>query len=278
MTIDGIPRPATVVATDGDRTLVRFRDAGGFREEWVPSSQALLVESTRGRPSYLKLVGLVVVAAVGLLLVLYPGSDKPLSQTTSTPTTTPTVAATVRPRGPVTAVVLGDSFSAAKGNPEGTPSALALAARSLGWVPTVQATKGSGFTAGTTLGTRVAALREAPTVLVLQAGASDTAASPDALTKAAGEVLDTVARRFPTTHVILVGPFAMEQPPDGQLKRVARTLAEVAAAHRVVFVDPISAGWITDLNAGGFTSASGFYPNAAGHAFLATRLKAALRY
>jgi hypothetical protein len=46
----------------------------------------------------------------------------------------------------------------------------------------------------------------------------------------------------------------------------------------VAFVDPIAAAWITAANASGFTAATGFYPNMAGHAFLAGKLKAALRY
>jgi lysophospholipase L1-like esterase len=289
VTIDGVPRPAVVVDTDGDRTLVRFRDAGGYRQEWVPSSQALPVEAPGGRPPYLKLVGLGVLAAVGLLLVLYPGSDKPLSETgarpstSATPTVTPTATAaptatpTTAAVTAVQAVVLGDSFSAGKGNPDGTPTALELAAKALHWTATVQAAKGSGFTTSSaSVASRLAAITTAPTVLVLQAGASDTAASPEALTTAAGAVLDTARRRFPTTRVVLVGPFAMEQPADGQLVRVDRTLAAVAKAHQVAYVDPITSGWITTANAGDLTASTGFYPNAQGHAYLAEQLEAAL--
>ena len=285
VTIDGVPRPAVVVDTDGDRTLVRFRDAGGYRQEWVPSSQALPVEAPAGRPPYLKLVGLVALAAVGLVLVLYPGSDNPLSETgarptasaTPTATATATAAPTTSPVTGVQAVVLGDSFSAGKGNPAGTPTALELAAHALDWKTTLLVAKGSGFTtSGASVANRLAAITSAPTVLVLQAGASDTAASPEALTAAAGAVLDTVHRRFPTTRVVIVGPFAMEQPADGQLVRVDRTLSAVAKAHRVAYVDPIASGWITPANAGDLTASTGFYPNAQGHVYLAEQLQAAL--
>ena len=176
----------------------------------------------------------------------------------------------------VRAVVLGDSFSAGKGNPDGTPTALQLAARRLGWTAVLQVVKGSGFTTGASVGERVAALSTAPTVLVLQAGASDTAAGPEDLTAAAGTVLDAVRRRFPTTRVVVIGPFAMEQPADGQLVRVDRTLAAVAKAHHVAYVDPIASAWITAANAGNLTSSTGFYPNAQGHAFLAQQLERAL--
>lgn len=286
VTIDGVPRPAVVVAVDGDRTRVRFRDAGGFREEWVPSSQALPVETPGGRPPYLKLGGLVALAAVGLVLVLYPGSDKRLSEVASTPapsaSVTPTPSpppstATAAPAAVVRATVLGDSFSAGKGNPAGTPTALQLATRALRWSATVRSANSSGFTTRTaSIASRLAAVPSAPTVLVLQAGASDTAASPAQLTAAAGAVLDTARRRFPSTRVILVGPVAMEQPADGQLVRVNRTLAAVAKARKVAYVDPIASGWITAANAGGLTSSTGFYPNAKGHVYLAERLAAAL--
>ncbi len=290
VTIDGVPRPAVVVAVDGDRTQVRFRDAGGFREEWLPSSQVLSVEAPGSRPPYLKLVGLVVLAAVGLVLVLYPGSDKRLSDVaapqptpTASPTPAPTATALPRATAPaapaavVRAAVLGDSFSAGKGNASGTLTALQLATRALRWTTTLQNVKGSGFTTLTnSVASRLATVPTAPTVLVLQAGASDTAASPAQLTSAAGAVLDTVRRRFPSTRVIVVGPVAMEQPADGQLVRVNRTLAAVAKARKVAFVDPIASGWITPANAGRLTSSTGFYPNAKGHAFLAERLEAAL--
>ena len=280
VTIDGVPRPAVVVATDGDRTRVRFRDAGGFREEWVRSDQALPVEDPSGRPPYLKLVGLVVLAAFGLLLVLYPGSDKRLSEVApkSTASSTPTApTASAAPVVAVRALVLGDSFSAGKGNPARTPTALQLATRALHWTATLQVAPGSGFTTpAASVASRLAAVTAAPTVLVLQAGASDTAASPVQLTAAAGAVLDTVRRRFPSTRVVLVGPFAMEQPPDGQLVRVDRTLAAVAKAHMVAYVDPIAAGWITSANAGELTAATGYYPNPRGHAYLAELLQTAL--
>lgn len=278
VTVDGIPRPAVVVDSDGARTLVRFRDAGGWREEWVPSAQALPVEAPGGRPPYLKLVGMLALGAVGLLLVLYPGSDRRLAEVVATPTPSaaPTATASAAPVATVTAVVLGDSFSTGKGNPDGTPTALQLATRALRWTTTLRAARGSGFTTANGVAARLAAVAAAPTVLVIQAGASDTAARAEDLTRAVGAVLDTARRRFPETRVVLVGPVAMEQPADGQLVRVDRTLAAVARARGVAYVDPIAAGWITPANAGALTASTGFYPNAQGHAYLARRLRTAL--
>jgi len=71
VTIDGIPRPAVVVATDGDRSRVRFRDAGSQREEWVATSSLVPVEVSRSRPPLLKLLGLGVVGVLGPTRMAY---------------------------------------------------------------------------------------------------------------------------------------------------------------------------------------------------------------
>jgi acyl-CoA thioesterase-1 len=285
VTIDGRPRPAVVVDRDGDRTLVRFRDAGGHREEWVPTASVVAVESTTERPNRLKLVGLGVLALLGLALLLYPsGSDRRLGDAPVTPSpsssATPTPTATAAPTGApvVHAVVVGDAFSAGKGSAPGTPTAVRLAAKALGWDASVLATPGSGFTTGgaSAFGARLAALTSAPDVLVLQGGGSDTDATPEQLTAAAGAVLAQAAKRFPHTRVVLVGPVAMEQPPDGQLVRVDRTLRAVAARHKAAYLDPIALHWITAANAEGLTAVAGYYPNAAGHAYLGRQLAAAL--
>lgn len=283
--VDGRPRPAVVVREEGDRTLVRFRDAGGYREQWVATTSVLAVEPGRERPHALRLVGLVLLAVVGLVLVLYPhGSDRRLSDSAPTPSPspagTPTPTPSPSPSAPpaVRAVVLGDSLSAGKGSPPGTPTATRLAVKALGWDAQVLAVPGSGFTTGgTSFATRLAGLAAAPDVLVLQGGASDTDATPEQLTAAAGSLLDQLARRFPRTKVVLVGPVAMEQPPDGQLVRVDGTLRAVATAHHVGYVDPIAQHWISAAAAPSLTAPAGFYPDAAGHALIGRRLAAALK-
>lgn len=279
--VDGVPRPATVLASEGGLTRVRFRDAGGWREETVPTSSLVAVETAKDRPPVLKLVGLGVVALLGVALLLYPsGSDRRLADVVPTPTPTATTSPSASPTpvavDTVTAVVLGDSFTAGRGNPGGTKTALALATASLEWETTVVAERGASYAKGF-FATQVARLRVTPDVLVLQGGASDTTVSEADLTKAAKAVVQAAARRFPDATVVLVGPVAMEQPPDGQLLRVDRVLRAVAAATGAAFVDPIAAHWVTGANHGSYTSATGFYPNAAGHAYLATKLAPALR-
>ncbi|MGZ6804478.1 MAG: hypothetical protein ACXVFU_15645, partial [Nocardioidaceae bacterium] len=78
------------------------------------------------------------------------------------------------------------------------------------------------------------------------------------------------------TRVVVVGPVAMEQPPDGQLVRVDGTLRAVATAHHVAYVDPIAQHWVSPAAAPSLTAPAGYYPNAAGHALLGKRLAAAL--
>lgn len=290
ITVDGRPRPAQVVATDGDRTQVRYRDAGGWVEEWVPTAAVLPVEQSRSAPPWLKLAGLGVLGVLGLVLVLYPGGNDRLADKVVTPTATSTPSASPTPTPsptavaakPVTAVLFGDSFVSGRGVPPGTPTALQVAARRLGWKAVLRGGDGTGYTTGGKRGGTPYAARlarevtSAPDVLVLQGGASDTGASPEQLTAAATAVVRDLKRRFPTTKLVMLGPVAMEQPPDGQLVRVAGTLKAVARREKVPFVDPIALRWITAANHGGYTAATGFYPNAAGHAYLGQRLAAEL--
>ena len=286
ITVDGRPRPAEVLATDGDRTQVRYRDAGGWVEEWVPTASVLPVEKGRSTPPWLKLAGLGVLGVLGLVLVLYPGGNDRLADKVVTPTATPTPSATPSPTSspsavaakPVTAVLFGDSFVSGRGVPPGTPTALQVAARKLRWKATVRGGDGTAYTTGGKRGGQPYAARlarevtSAPDVLVLQGGASDTGATPEQLTQAATQVVRDLRRRFPRTKLVMLGPVAMEQPPDGQLVRVANTLKAVARREKVPFIDPIGQHWITEANHAGYTAATGFYPNAAGHAYLGSRL------
>lgn len=287
VTLDGRPRPATVVERGPEQTLVRFRDAGTFRELWVPNSDVVTVEAGSDRSTLYRLVGLAVVGVLGLALLLIDtgGSDKPLSEVlapSSSPSPSPApstspVATTVQ------AVFFGDSFVAGKGLQQGQLTAVQVAAKQLGWDATFLAGDGSAFTTGGKRGSqpyalRLRALTTAPAVLVLQGGASDTGAAPEALASAAAAVLKDLAARFPATTVVMLGPVAMEQPPDGQLVRVDATLRAVAQARKLRYLDPIREHWITPENSGGYTASSGFYPNAAGHAYLGGKIAQALRH
>ncbi len=283
--VDGIPRPAVVVATEGDRTRVRFRDAGGQREEWVLTSSLVPVEVGHNRPPLLKLIGLGVVGVLGLALLLYPGgSDKPLLDSTPSPSPVvsalPSASPTAQSAGPVTIALFGDSLFAGRGTAPGTTTLAQTAAKQLGWTPTLLAEDGTGYTTSgnsPAYGERLAKLTTAPDVLLLEGGASDTNATHDALAKAANTVIDGLQQRFPKTKLVLMGPVAMEQPVDAGLARVSLVLKQVAAGQGVPYIDVIGRRWITADNAGAFTAATGFYPNAAGHAYLANRLAPVLK-
>jgi acyl-CoA thioesterase-1 len=293
VTIDGHPRPAVVIDSDGERTLVRFRDAGGHRQEWVHSASVVTVEASRQRPPLLKIAGLLAVGAVGLALLLHDGgSDTRLADLSPTPTPSPSAARSPSPAptpeptataAPVAtpaslrAVLFGDSFFAGRGLTQGQPGAAQVAAKALGWTAEVRGGDGTGFTTAGSRGgkpyaQRLAELTKAPDLLVLQGGASDTGASPEALTAAANKVIVALQGRFPKTRIVMMGPVAMEQPPDGQLVRVDGTLRAVAAAHKLSYLYPIVGHGVPAASAPSLTAASGFYPNAAGYRVLGTRL------
>jgi lysophospholipase L1-like esterase len=280
--LDGLPRPATVVQRTPDQVLVRFRQGDGYDERWVPASTVVDVEPTAKIPT-VKVVGGAVVAVLGLALVLWPhGSDKPLLSDSPTPSSSASASASVAPTptgtaAPATpsALLFGDSFAAGRGNTTGTPTALELAAKALRWRSALLAVPGSGFTQAPTYATRLKAVTNPPDVLLLEGGASDTSASSAELRSAATSVLRSLKQRFPQTRVVLMGPVAMEQPADPGLVRVGRVLAEVAKAQGVPYVDPLP--WITPANAEDYVAPTGFYPNAAGHRYLGSKLLAALR-
>ena len=86
--VDGLPRPATLLERQGEQARVRFRHAGGYAERWVPAADLVEVERA-ARPPYLKIVGLAVLALLGLVLLLWPGgSNRPLVGPSPTPTPT----------------------------------------------------------------------------------------------------------------------------------------------------------------------------------------------
>lgn len=86
--VDGLPRPATVVERAGDDVLVRLRQGDGEVDRWVRADDLVQVEAGRSLPTA-KLVGLAVVALLGLLLLLWPsGSDRPLVDTPTVPSAT----------------------------------------------------------------------------------------------------------------------------------------------------------------------------------------------
>jgi len=283
VTLDGRPRPAVVLAREGDRVQVRYRQAGGFEERWVPASTVVPVESRTGAPTparLAKLAGLGLVGLLGLALLLWPGgSDKPLLDTSPTPTPSAAPSPTSSPSPTpqvVSAVLFGDSLTAGKNDPPGTRTALEVAASALHWQYVVRAQRSTGWTTSPSYADRLAReVTTAPTVLLLQGGASDTGASAAQLTRAVTTAVTALRKRFPATRLVLVGPVAMEQPPDPGLVRVDRTLAAAAKALRVTYVDPIP--WITAANAQSYLSPQGFYPNPAGHAYLGAKLTAVLR-
>ncbi len=277
VTLEGRPRPATVVARRGDQVEVRYRQGGGYEQRWVPASSAVAVEDGGAkRPPVGKVVGGALVALFGLVLVLWPhGSDRPLLESLPTPTPTPSAAPTPTVR-PTTAVLFGDSFTAGKNTPRGTRTALEVAARELRWPYAVKAQPGTGWTTTPSYADRLAReVTSPPSVLVLQGGASDTGASAAQLRAAVTRTVTALRTRFPTTTLVLVGPVAMEQPPDAGLVRVDRTLAATAAALKVPYVDPLP--WVTATNAPQYLSPQGFYPNPAGHAYLGAQLAHALQ-
>jgi lysophospholipase L1-like esterase len=294
VTVDGLPRPATVLGrhsdVTGDRVLVRFRQAGGFEERWVPAADVLPVEEGPARPPLGKIIGLVLVGLLGLALLLYPsGSDRPLltDEPTPSPTATasasptPTLTATPSPSATpvgVSAVLFGDAFTAGRGVTPSTPTALEVAAKRLGWRAVTKARAKTGFTTHPSYAERLALeVRSAPDVLLVQGGASDTGASAAELTRAVRATLAAVQQRFPGTRVVLMGPVAMEQPVDQSLVRVNTVLRAVAKERRVTYIDPIGLRWITKANYRQYLSATGFYPDADGHAYLGAKIAQVLR-
>lgn len=173
--------------------------------------------------------------------------------------------------------VIGDSWSTGYSATEGHgyPD---LLAKDTGWVLTVNAQSGTGYTAnlngdGETFENRVTDLPAAtPGMLIVQGGLNDEWAAWQNVGEDARVVLTELADRYPDAPIVVVGPATAKWPATEVLHSIDKQLGDAAAAAGAWYVSPISDGWVTEENVSEFIDPATKHPSTEGHAIFASRL------
>jgi hypothetical protein len=151
----------------------------------------------------------------------------------------------------------------------------------LGWLPTVDAVGGTGYSHVFLPGTkpypeRVAAI--APTaaadVVILQGGLNDEPADLNALPAAAQATVVGLEKRFPRVPIIIIGPAPPKPPASPALVRVDAVLRQTAQRNRLYYISPIEENWLTPQNAALFIDRATDHPSTEGHAYYGARVVA----
>lgn len=238
------------------------------------------------------LLGNVALVAVSVMVLL--GAVGVLVQNRAVPTSTSAfvggaVSPLPPPSVPVSAVIFGDEIVAGANVGTGnSPYGLVLATN-LGWRVRLFGYPGSGFTVSPKPGrdhdylTRLQQLRGYKLgVMLIQASAADADASSSEYRRSVTAFLDAATALLPRTQLVLVGLWQPTGSPGPQARRLDRLLHDIAQVRKLPFVDPIQEQWVTGSypssgNAAKYVSDDGFYPNEAGHAYIAQRLERDLR-
>lgn len=184
-------------------------------------------------------------------------------------------------RAPVV-MVLGDSFTVGWGPVRQWRSYAAVTARRLGWQLIIAGAGGTGFVTKGRAGrafhdsfVRELSWRPEPDMIIISGGHNDRRTSPEAVRKAAIDLVQTVRARWPSTRIVLVGPIWMERAPRWayDIRDAVGGAAEVTGT---TFLDPLGRRWILGDRKNVLLK-DGVHPTAAGHARLARWLVEELR-
>ena len=186
-------------------------------------------------------------------------------------------------RTPVLAVV-GASFTAGVGPGYADQSWAVLLARMLHWDAVVYGISGAGYVhAGA--GHRGTVARElaqvglralAPTLVVVQAGHDDIGAPPGLERRRVEQAVALIKAEAPRARIALVTVFTSRSGSPAAYRRARSTdhaivLGGTAEDHRVIIIDPLTAGWKFPRTRGGL------HPTARGSEWIARTVAGILR-
>lgn len=195
-----------------------------------------------------------------------------------------------RARRPPVVAFLGDSYTAGIGNTTKDQTYAAFTAQKLGWQVIVAGQAGTGLLApghdDNTFGRlyeKQLAWRPAPDMVVVAGGHNDWPYPPQLEQTAAAKLLGELRQRWPSTHLVVVGPMWGSGDPRTEALAIRDALQSASSEASVPFIDPLAEQWITGSRSSGTGNAPSYilgddtHPNAAGHRYFADRLAADLR-
>lgn len=217
--------------------------------------------------------GAVGVIALGLILGVQRNEDPAPAVAPSNPAAAAFESARAEALAPKpSAVILGDSFTAASG---GYADRLA---RLMKWDATVLGQGGTGYTnpgqaaeGDSAYPDRIPEVIELqPEIVVVQGSTND--GDGYGLQEAADSVFSQLKEGLPDARIIAVGPVAAPSIPEEKIDIARTTLADVTSKYSVPFIDPAAEGWLSDPEL--FTD--GVHPSPGGHQEMAANIAEAI--
>jgi uncharacterized protein YbjT (DUF2867 family) len=126
-----------------------------------------------------------------------------------------------------------------------------------------------------TYGQRAAKLEVDPAVklLVVQGTLNDQIMDLSEHFRAVKSTLAVLRTRFPSAQIVLLGPLPSTIPAHPGLSLIDRNLFDVAAEEKLLYISPMSEGWLTaDNYAEMINEKAANHPSDAGHAYLAGKV------
>jgi hypothetical protein len=175
---------------------------------------------------------------------------------------------------------IGDSYTV---GPGATGEAVATSI-ALGWQTDLDVQPGTGFVAAgphphraqhptrplpARLATDASSFLDV-SVVVIDAGRNDRGRPEAEVRRAVVSSLDTVAKDFPASAVVVIAPSQIRSKP-GDFPVIRRLLRQQASRHGFAYVDPIGEGWIGHLSPA-FTARGGGHPNQKGYDYIVAHL------
>lgn len=191
---------------------------------------------------------------------------------------------------PSVVAFLGDSYTAGIGTTTKDQTYAAFTAQELGWQVIVAGQAGTGLLAPghddntfERLYEKQLAWRPAPDMVVIAGGHNDWPYPPQLEQTAATKLMGRLRQRWPSTHLVMVGPMWGSADPRTEALSIRDALKSAAKEESVPFIDPLAEHWVTGSRDSGTGNAPTYilgddtHPNRAGHWYFADRLAADLR-
>jgi acyl-CoA thioesterase-1 len=223
------------------------------------------------------------VAVLALCLALTASSGCSVSGAAPGPGRSAPVmsSASMAPVTQLTAVFLGDSYTAGVGASAPESGYAQRTAALMGWRAVVEGQGGTGYVnpsesrAQSVYTGRLARVTAAgPDVVVVQGSTNDAGRPWKSVEAAATELYGRLRVALPSARIVVLGPLAPPGVDPDAVGRIRNALARAASTAGVPFIDPIAAGWL--LPADGLYADPG-HPNDDGYRQLADHLARALR-